>query len=99
MKLIIIVIIALVIASGLAYQVHLDPGYALITYGTWSFETSLAILLFITLIAFFALYFSLRVLMTIKHAPISIGNRTKRRQQTRPKKSLHKGIIDSAAGI
>jgi Uncharacterized enzyme of heme biosynthesis len=58
MKLIFLIILALIIASGLAYQVHLEPGYALLTYGQLSIETSLAVLLFITLISFFGFYFS-----------------------------------------
>ena len=59
MKLILIIILALVLAAGLAQQVHLDPGYVLFVYGTWSVETSLAILLFLSLIAFIGFYFAL----------------------------------------
>jgi HemY protein len=98
MKLILITVIALIIATGLAYQVHIDPGYALLTYGNWSVETSLAVLLFISFIIFIGSYILLRTLFTIKKTPQSISNWNKRRKQTRSKKELNKGLVDSAEG-
>lgn len=98
MKLILIVIVALIIASALAYQVHLDPGYALITYGSWSIETSIAVLLFVSLITFTVLYFALRTVMTIKHVPQTIVSWKKQRQRNRATKTLNEGLIDSAEG-
>ena len=98
MKLILIAIVALIIASGLAYQVHLDPGFVIITYGLWSIETSLAILLFITFVVFIGLYIALRTLLTIKRAPNSISKWNVQRKQVRSKKELNRGLIDSAEG-
>ena len=98
MKLIFLIILALIIASGLAYQVHLEPGYALLTYGQLSIETSLAVLLFITLISFFGFYFFLRTLLTVKRTPKTIGQWNQKRKLTRSKKELNKGLIDSAEG-
>ncbi|MBV1889175.1 MAG: hypothetical protein KUG67_02915, partial [Proteobacteria bacterium] len=62
MTILIITIVALSVAVGLAYQVHLDPGFALLTYGQISIETSLAVLLFLTFIAFIIFYFILRAI-------------------------------------
>jgi HemY protein len=98
MKLIIVVILALVIATGLAYQVHLEPGYALLTYGDLSIETSLAVLLFITLIGFLGFYIALRTIFTVKRVPKTIGTWNTHRKQTKSKKALTKGLIDSAEG-
>lgn len=98
MKFIFLAICALVIASGLAYQVHLEPGYALLTYGDLSIETSLAVLLFITLIIFVVLYVSLRALLTIKRTPKNIAKWNTTRKQNRSRKELNKGLIDSAEG-
>lgn len=98
MKLILLLILALIIASGLAYQVHLEPGYALLTYGQLSIETSLAVLLLITLIAFVGLYFLLRTILTVKRTPKTISKWNQNRKQTRSKKEINRGLIDSAEG-
>jgi len=98
MKLILIIILALVLAAGLAQQVHLDPGYVLFVYGTWSVETSLAILLFLSLIAFIGFYFALRTLLTLKRTPKILGVWNSQRKLNRSKKELNKGLIDSAEG-
>lgn len=98
MKYIFIAIFALIIASGLAYQIHLEPGYALLTYGTLSIETSLAVLLFIVSLAFMSFYFVLRTILTVKRVPKSIGQWNINRKQTNSKNALNKGLIDSAQG-
>jgi len=98
MKLIFLAILALIIASALAYQVHLEPGYALLTYGEMSIETSLAVLVFLTLIVFVVFYVALRTLMTIKRTPKNIGKWNTKRKQNRSRKELNKGLIDSAEG-
>lgn len=98
MKLIVIIIIALVLSSAVAYQVHLEPGYALLSYGALSIETSLAVLAFITLMAFGGFYFVLRTLLTVKRAPKKLGQWNNHRKQANSRKALNKGLIDSAEG-
>ncbi len=98
MKLIFLAIFALIIASGLAYQVHLEPGYALLTYGELSIETSLAVLIFLTFITFIVFYIVLRTIFIIKHMPKNIGKWNSKRKQKRSRKELNKGLIDSAEG-
>lgn len=98
MKLIIIFIIALAIATGLAYQVHLEPGYALLTYGTLSIETSLAVLAFATLVSFILFYIVLRSFFGIKRVPKKMGNWNSKRKQNRSQKEVVKGLLDSAEG-
>lgn len=98
MKLILIAIAALIIASVLAHQVHLDPGYALLSHGNLSIETSLAVLAFITLIAFSGFYLALRTLLTVKRVPKNLGKWNTNRKQTNSRKALNKGLIDSAEG-
>lgn len=98
MKFIFLIILALIVASGLAYQVHLEPGYALLTYGTLSIETSLAVLLFLTLMSFFAFYISLRAILTVKRTPKNISAWNQKRKQNNSRKALNKGLIDSAEG-
>jgi HemY protein len=98
MKFIFIAILALIIASGLAYQVHLEPGYALLSYGNISVETSLAVFLFITSVAFIVFYFTLRTILTIKGAPKALRKWNTNRKLKKSRKALNKGLIDSAEG-
>lgn len=98
MKLILIAIAALILATGLAYQVHIDPGYALLTYGEFSIETSLAVLIFISLLLFISFYIALRTLLTVKQAPKNIGIWNTKRKQLRSTKALNLGLVDSAEG-
>ncbi|PCI20120.1 MAG: heme biosynthesis protein HemY [Piscirickettsiaceae bacterium] len=98
MKLLILFIVALVIASGLAYQVHIDPGYALLRYGTWSVETSLAVMVFILLVAFVVLAMLFKALLGIKRTPKRLQKWNKHRVQRRSIKELNQGLLNSAEG-
>jgi HemY protein len=61
MKRLILAFLVLFFAVGLGYLMHRDPGYILITYRTWSIETSLWVGTTILTIAFLLLYFLLRL--------------------------------------
>ena len=98
MKMIIVLVVALSIATGLAYLVHEDPGYALLGYGNWSVETSFALLVFCILVLFVVLYLILRSLTGIRHMPSRLGQWNSRRKSQRSQKELVKGLIDSAEG-
>lgn len=98
MKMIIVLVIALTIATGLAYLVHEDPGYALLGYGNWSVETSFALLVFCVLLLFIVLYFALRSLSGIRRFPARMQAWNAQRKSRRSQKELVKGLIDSAEG-
>ncbi|PCI69925.1 MAG: heme biosynthesis protein HemY [Piscirickettsiaceae bacterium] len=98
MKLLVLFIIALIVASGLAYQVHLDPGYALLTHGTWSVETSLAVLIFAILVLLVVLAILYKTLVGLKRTPKRFSKWNKHRIQRRSLKELNKGLLDSAEG-
>jgi len=94
----IITIVALSVAVGLAYQVHLDPGFALLTYGQTSIETSLAVLLFLTFIAFIIFYFILRAILRVKATPKNLSGWNSRRKNNRAQQETIKGLLESAEG-
>lgn len=98
MKMIILLVLALCIATGLAYLVHEDPGYALLGYGDWSIETSLALLLFGALVLFGALYVLLRSLSGLRRMPGRLCRWNRARKSKRSQKELVRGLIDSAEG-
>jgi HemY protein len=98
MKIIILFVIALSIATGMAYLIHLDPGYVIFTYGVWSLETSLAVFIFVILVSFAGLYMLLRTVLNVKHAPKKLLSWSKQRKQSTAHLELTKGLLDSAEG-
>ncbi len=89
---------ALIIATGLAYLVHVDPGFVLLTYGDISIETSLAVLLFLMLISFIIFHLSIRLFFNIKKLPKELAQWRIQHKQTRSQRELNDGLIDAAEG-
>ena len=61
MKKLIVTFLVLFLAVWLGYLIHRDPGYILVTYRTWSVETSLWVGTTILILAFLIVYFLLRL--------------------------------------
>lgn len=61
MKKLIVAFILLLFAVWVGFLIHRDPGYILITYHSWSVETSLWVGIVILLIAFIVFYALLRI--------------------------------------
>ncbi|ORU90073.1 MAG: hypothetical protein A6F71_03680 [Cycloclasticus sp. symbiont of Poecilosclerida sp. M] len=98
MKIILLFVIALGVATGLAYLIHLDPGFVLVTYGVWSLETSLAVFLFVIVVSFFGLYLALCTAFNVKRLPGKLNSWNNSRRQLTAHSRLTKGLLDSAEG-
>lgn len=98
MKIIFLFIIALLLATSLAYQTHLDPGFALLSHGQTSVETSLAVLAFIISCCFIIFHLILRSLLSIKAVPSNMAGWNSKRKQNRAQKNTIKGLLDSVEG-
>lgn len=98
MRLTLTFISALIIATGLAYLVHIDPGFVLLTYGNISIETSLAVLVFLILISFIIAYLGLRIFFNIKKMPKALTLWRTQHKQSRSQRELNDGLIDAAEG-
>ena len=104
MKNIIYLLLALFVATAAAlfFREALveqgDPGYVLISYGTWSVETSLFVFVALGLIGFFVLYIVQRVLRGVFGISGHLKSRREDRKSARSKQALVEGLIDLADG-
>jgi len=97
-KLLLISLLALIGAVALALLIKDNPGYVLIAVGSWSVETTLALLVFFLLAVFAALYFVIRFLVRLWSMPRNVTNWRKHRKEEKAQKALTYGLIELAEG-
>lgn len=98
MKLLLTSLLVLIGAVALALFIKDDPGYVLITAGAWSVETSLALLTFVLLLAFAALYYTIRFVARVLAMPRNVGMWRGRRKEQKAQKALTLGLVELAEG-
>ncbi len=98
MKLLIGIILVLFGAVGLSLILNDDPGYALLTIGELTIETSLAFLVIFLTIIFILLYVLVRFLLKLWRAPRYAREATQRRRQRRSLRLLSRGMQELAEG-
>ncbi|MEF3192847.1 MAG: hypothetical protein K6346_01290 [Halothiobacillaceae bacterium] len=75
-----------------------DPGQATLSWGEWHVQTSLAVLLGMTVIAMLLIGLTLRLLNLLLRAPQLLRQRRARRQQERALRDLADGVISLIEG-
>ena len=104
MKNIVYSLIALFVAVGAAFFFRETlveqggPGYVLISYGTWSAETSLFVFVALALICFSVLNIALKILRGVFGLTGLLKSPGGDRKSIRSQQALVKGLIDSANG-
>lgn len=98
MKRLISALVLIALAVALVSLLNRDNGYALLGYGPWIVEGSLALFILLNMALFFALYFVIRAAARIWSIPERWHVWTKGRQRQRAQNSLANGILDMAAG-
>ncbi|MEE4380271.1 MAG: heme biosynthesis HemY N-terminal domain-containing protein [Candidatus Competibacteraceae bacterium] len=98
MKLLITIIFALFAAAGIGLILREDPGYTLISMGTWTIETSVAVLVVFLVIAFVVLYFLVRLILGILFAPSRAFTANRHYQVRRSYRLLAKGLGELIEG-
>lgn len=83
------------VLAGLARN---DPGFAILGYGNWTVEMSLALFIAITLLAGTAIYYLVRLLVNIRRTPGRISAWSKQSGAKRAAKQLSKGLNSQAKG-
>jgi HemY protein len=91
-------VIALGLSLGLALLLREDPGYVLVTMGSWAIETSMAVAVFCLLVAFGLFYLLLRLLHHLQHAPGRIVAATRRFKLHQSQQFLTRGMEELAEG-
>lgn len=98
MRYLVILLLVLLAATTVALLVQDDPGYAALTYGSWTVETSLAVLLATVVVGYGAVYFLLRLLLAVWRLPRRMRDYRRRRRSELARQALNQGLIDLAEG-
>jgi len=91
-------ILVLAVTTGLTLLAQRDPGYVLISYGGWSMETSLSLLLAALAISFAVLYLVVRLLSGTWHMPLRLAYWQRQRRALRARRRTNRGLIALAEG-
>ena len=98
MKKLIFGFIILLIAVGLGFLIHKDPGYLLISYANWRIETSLWVAVIAIILTFLILYFLIRLI----HQTTTLSHKFKRWSQLRNERKArtmtNQGLCELAEG-
>ncbi|SCZ66740.1 heme biosynthesis protein HemY [Thiohalomonas denitrificans] len=98
MKFLLIALLVLGGVVGLALVVQEDPGYALFSWGEWTVESSLSLLLVATILAFIALYFLIRLLVGSWHVPGRMAHWRQQQRARKARRSTQDGLLALAEG-
>lgn len=98
MRFVLLFFLVLCAAAGLAWALHIDRGYVLLSYGGWSAELSLASFIVLLAIGLFVLSALLRFIIWLWRMPQRLQDMYRRRRQLRARRGLIRGMIDLAEG-
>jgi HemY protein len=98
MRWIVFALAVMALAVGLALYAQDDPGYVLITRGTWSVETSLVILGAVVLLAFTAFYVALRLVAGTWRSPRAVARWRRRQKAAKARQSQAQGLLQLVQG-
>lgn len=98
MKLLALVLLALVAGVALALFALNDPGHVILNIRGYTVETSVALLILVSIVVFIVLYYVIRLISTSRHAPAKISGWIRRRQRDKAQKSLLRGLLALTAG-
>jgi HemY protein len=98
MRFVIAIVMALFAAAGIAWVLRGDPGYALLSIGSWTVETSVAFAIVFLLVAFAVLYVLLRFLVRLWRVPGQARAAGKTYRGRRSRRLLTKGMTQLLEG-
>lgn len=98
MKLLVTVLATLIIAVSIALLAMDNPGYVLVAVGPWTVETTLVLVVIVTILVFSAIYYSIRFFTRMLGVPDGVRHWRKRRRERKAMLSLTRGLIDLAEG-
>lgn len=92
----ILILLSLVVAAAIYGQQ--EPGYVLVSYGSWTIELTLVLFLILLFISVIAIYFGLRLMFGVIGLPADLKRWRKERGARRATRSLSQGLILIAEG-
>ncbi len=98
MKLLAGIIVTLFASVWMALSLRQDPGYAMISIGDWTLETSLAFFIIVLIVAFLAFYALVRLAIRLWQTPGQTLAANRRRLRNKARKLFALGSRQMAAG-
>ena len=98
MKKLFLLFFVLLLAIGLGFLIHKDPGYAMVSYQHWVIATSIWVAAACLLLAFIVFYFLMRVITNIFAIPKMLARRRKFLNAQKYRKYMMLGISMLANG-
>lgn len=98
MRLLLTGLVLMLLSVGLTLVLQEENGYFLLGYGVWTLEGSLVFLLVVIIIGFALLYGLLRFLAGLWQIPQRFKDWRKKRLSRRARRTLTRGLIESAEG-
>jgi HemY protein len=92
------ILLLLFVAASVTLIAYRNPGYVLITREPYVLETSLAVFLLIASVFFTILYFCVRLLVRIAHAPRSLTRWRQTRRTRKAREAFLSGLTQLFAG-
>jgi len=90
--------IILIFSVWIGFLMHRDPGYVLVSFGTWSIESSLWVGIVSLLLTFLILYMLLRLFKQAKNLKDKIKTWSKQRKENRAITLTHRGLQELTEG-
>lgn len=98
MKRLIFAFIILLIAVGIGFLIHIDPGYVLVVYHGWSIESSLWVAVGGVFILFLIIYFLIRLIRQTQRIGSKMQKWGSSRKQSQSRKLTNLGLCAIAEG-
>lgn len=98
MKKLFLLFIVLLLAIGLGFLIHQDPGYAMVSYRHWMIATSIWVAGACLLFAFIIFYIFIRIIKNIFSIPKMLARRKKFRDAKKYRQYMVLGISMLASG-
>lgn len=98
MKKLFLLFIVLLMAIGLGFLIHKDPGYAMVSYNHWVIATSIWVAGGCVLLAFIIFYFLMRFIITIFTIPKMLARRRQFLNAKKYRQYMMLGIALRASG-
>ncbi len=84
--------------AGIGVVLSRDSGYVLLSFGNYTIETSLALLLMFLVAVFGALYFGIRVIVRTRHLPQNVRDWKQRRGSRLAQQAMTRGLLEMSEG-
>lgn len=98
MKILLGIIITLFVSVWVALFLRQDPGYAMVSVGQWTIETSFAVFLILLFLLFGIFYFLVRLGIRFWRSPALTSAASRQWEQQRARQLFDKGLQQMAAG-